>query len=73
MSFLMQCYDQEINIIEWMYALTDELCVGILRVKLSCLNRCLVPYGLFFSTQNTQARSTDITKDEDPLGVASGR
>ena len=58
----MQCYDQEINMIEWMYALTDELCVGTLWVKLSCLNRCLVPYEVLFSTQNTRAHRTDMTK-----------
>lgn len=46
----------------WMYALTDELYVGTLQVKLSCLNGCLVPYEVLSNTQNTKARFTDVTK-----------
>lgn len=39
--------------IEWTYALTDELCVGTLWVKLGCLNSCPVLHEVLFSTQNT--------------------
>lgn len=51
----MQYYDQEINMTEWMDMLTDELYVGTLWVKLSCLNGCVVLYEMLFSTQNIQA------------------
>lgn len=54
----MKCCDEEINVIEWMYALNDELWVETLRLKFSCLIRCLVPHEALFSTQNTK----DITK-----------
>lgn len=68
----MQCYDQQINMIEWMYALTHELCVGTLWAKLSCLNRCLVPYEMLFSTQNPQACHTDMTKDLPEMNIWGG-
>lgn len=44
----MQYYDQEINMTEWMDMLTDELYVGTLWVKLSCLNGRVVLYEMLF-------------------------